>query len=572
MARSVAGISLTNRGRLLSVGIALLTLGLVMQYPAHASRSSHRSVASTEVVRTGSVGSAKSFPSAGRDVSSDFNGDGFADLAVGVPFEDGGGISDAGAVTILYGSAGGLQATAPDDQLWSQGTPEVSGGAEAGDQFGSSLTSADFNGDGFADLAVGVPFEDVRTVADAGAVNVLYGSAAGLQATSPDDQLWSQSTQGLTDIAEAGDQFGSSLSSADFNGDGFADLAVGVPLEDESGRLDAGAVNVIYGSAAGLQTNSPDDQFWHQDSPGVADEIETGDQLGSSLAAGDFNGDGFADLTIGVPFEDGRRRSSDAGTANVLYGSPAGLQAIGPEDVLLTYDEQGAQFGSSLTAADFNGDSIADLAVGIPFEDPIGRTHDVGAVVVLYGSTTGLQPSFSGSQLFWQKPPSVKGVAEEDDQFGSSLAAADLNGDGFADLAVGVPFEDIESSAADDAGSVNVFYGSAAGLQATSPDDQLWKQDSRGVKDSAEAADSFGSSLAGADFNGDGFGDLSVGVPFEDVGAAEEADAGAANVLYGSMNGLQAMSPDDQFWNQDSPGVIDAADPFDEFGGSLTNE
>src|SRR5436190_1990412 len=149
------------------------------------------------------------------------------------------------------------------------GFAHAAAGGSAPATGGSAL--ADFNHDGFADLAVGVPHEDVGTVADAGAVNVLYGSAGRLQATSPDDQFWNQDTTGVKDTAESGDTFGSSLGSGDFNKDGFADLAIGVDREDVGAVGDAGAMNVLYGSASGLQATSPDDQFFSQDSTGVKD-------------------------------------------------------------------------------------------------------------------------------------------------------------------------------------------------------------------------------------------------------------------------------------------------------------
>src|SRR5919197_316629 len=135
----------------------------------------------------------------------------------------------------------------------------------------------DFNGDGFADLAVGVPREDVGAVVDAGAVQVLYGSPSGLTRI---DQFWTQDATG-SDPAEAGDEFGSAVATGDFNGDGFTDLAVGVPLEDVGATLDAGAVNVLYGSPTGLTATG--DQFWTQDSTGVADSAEAGDEFGLSL-------------------------------------------------------------------------------------------------------------------------------------------------------------------------------------------------------------------------------------------------------------------------------------------------
>ena len=107
---------------------------------------------------------------AGAAVPCDFDGDGYADLAAGVPFEDVRGVTDAGAVQVLYGSAGGVSAR---DQLWHQGKKGVKGALEKGDRFGEVLACGDFDGDGSADLAVGMPYEDVGSVYRAGLVQVL---------------------------------------------------------------------------------------------------------------------------------------------------------------------------------------------------------------------------------------------------------------------------------------------------------------------------------------------------------------------------------------------------------------
>jgi hypothetical protein len=141
----------------------------------------------------------------------------------------------------------------------------------------------DFNGDGYADLAIGVPNESIGDHDNAGAVQVLFGTAGGLQANSPNDQMWHQHIPGVRDIAETNDGFGVAVAAGDFNNDGYFDLAIAVASET-LGDIPASAVQILYGSSAGLQAISPNDQFWHQDSPGVQGDSETPDLFGYSLA------------------------------------------------------------------------------------------------------------------------------------------------------------------------------------------------------------------------------------------------------------------------------------------------
>ena len=173
-------------------------------------------------------------------VRADFNQDGFADLAIGTPFEGVGSIGAAGTVTVLYGTASGT--TSIGSQLFTQ----VGGAIEAGDGFGGSLAAGDFNHDGFADLAAGAGGEDVGSRVGAGAVSILYGSAGGLTATG--GRLFTQ----VGGAVEAGDSFGAALAAGDFNQDGFADLAAGAPGEAVGSIQYAGAVSIVYGSAGGL--------------------------------------------------------------------------------------------------------------------------------------------------------------------------------------------------------------------------------------------------------------------------------------------------------------------------------
>jgi FG-GAP repeat len=502
-------------------------------------------------------GSLTTPAAAAGSLQADFNDDGFADLAVGVPFEDAGRISDAGAVNVLYGSAGGL--TGVGSQFFTQDSAGVGSAAEPGDFFGFTLATGDFNQDGFADLAVGVPGEDAGRISDAGAVNVLYGSASGL--TGVGSQFFTQDSAGVGSAAEAGDSFGFALAAGDFNNDGNDDLAVGAPFEDAGSIFEAGAVNVLPGSAAKL--TGVGSQIFTQDTAGVGSAAEGGDFFGLALAAGDFNQDTFDDLAVGVSGEDAGA-IFDAGAVNVLYGSAGLLTGVGSQ--LFTQDSPGVGsaaedsdfFGDALAAGDFNNDTFADLAVGVPFEDA-GTIQAAGAVNALYGSAGKL--TGVGSQLFTQDSPGVGSAAEPGDLFGDALAAGDFNNDTFADLAVGASNEAV--SAIQGGGAVNVLPGSAGLLAGVGS--QLFTQDSPGVGSAAEPFDSFGFALTAADFNNDTFADLAVGVPFEDAGRI--SDAGAVNALYGSAGLLSGVGS--QFLTQDSAGVGSAAEPGDLFGEAL---
>jgi hypothetical protein len=242
---------------------------------------------------------------------------------VGVPNAHsniGGIIADAGGLHVLYGSGGGL--TALGSQWFDQSTPYVANSSEPDDHFGAALAAGDLNGDGYDDLVIGVPDEDLDGVVDAGGANVLYGSAAGLSTTA--EAWFDQATPGVYGAIESGDTFGASLATGDLDGDGYADVAFGVPGEDVEGVNDAGGVSVLYGTSSGLASTG---SYWlDQGLSGMGGTREAGDWFGHRLAAGDLNADGYDDLAVGTPRE-GFGDVMHAGGVNVLYATAEGVSA-----------------------------------------------------------------------------------------------------------------------------------------------------------------------------------------------------------------------------------------------------
>jgi hypothetical protein len=434
-----------------------------------------------------SAWSAVRYVDVGR-VGSDFNGDGRSDLAVGVPYYDDGTVADSGAVYIFNSGTAGL-ILAYAQRL----TPAT---AQATGHFGRSLATGDFNGDGFADLAVGAPMRDAGTLNE-GMVFLYDGSAAGLE-VSP--RAFLDSPRGA-----ANGNFGLALAAVgDANGDGFADLAVGAPSEAAGGATTAGRVELYLGGTS--LAAAPSVSL-------TAPTPEANAKFGSALSgAGDLFGDGRAGLLVGSPWAD--VTASDEGAVFVYRGIATGVESA-PAATLSAPAHQGsAHFGWSVAGLGARGgDGYPDFVVGAKDYDA-GAT-DEGNVFAYAVDALGL-PTTPATIL--DNPAN-----EPYGYFGAAVAPTGHVGPlRLSGVAVGAPLQD---GSAVDEGAVFVFTGtgSLSPIPVT--------LDAPG----AVASAGFGASVGGGfDFNGDGLGDLAVGAPAWSLTVPSEGQVYAYHAPSGS--------------------------------------
>ncbi|MFJ6601854.1 FG-GAP-like repeat-containing protein [Streptomyces lydicus] len=399
------------------------------------------------------VFTAPSANAAAAKYADDFNGDGYRDYATYSP-----GHSPGGGVLITFGTANGPGSRT---QVIDQSSPGVPGADEEGDLFGGVMAPADFNADGYADLAVTAYGEDVNGFTEQGSVTILWGGAGGLSGGTSIPNMGAKRSNG---------HFGRDLAAGDFNGDGKKDLAA----------ISAGKTYVYRGSL----TRS-----------GVAGSVSTLDKSSSSfesgsLVAGNMNGDSKTDLVIVGLVDEPDNFGTDAwfikGGSTLTSGKTLRLVTNYAD----LFDDQGV-------IADFNKDGYGDLAVGTQMYG-----NNKGAVSVWYGSSTG--PATSAR--ITQATSGVAGTPETDDRFGSSVSASDVNGDGYQDLAIGAYGEKINDQNTE--GGVHVLRGSARGITGTGS--QWFARNTAGVPGSVAWNDCFGDTVRLRDTDRDGHADLFV--------------------------------------------------------------
>ncbi|HEY9368387.1 esterase [Streptomyces sp.] len=423
------------------------------------------------------------------DRNCDFNGDGYDDVLVGAPGAPVGGKRGAGLVTVQYGSSRGIGTSRA--AVISQNTAGVPGTAESGDAFGKAVATGDLDGDGYDDAIVGVPGEDIGTRTDSGGAVVLWGSPKGLVGAN---------SQGLDSLlgVTAGQRFGSAFAAARFSAESPGDQLIVLDRQAaELHRFEA----VPQRSAARADRISPLTRSALRATAGAEDPVR--DIAAKSLTTGDYDRNGFADLVIS-----GTSRGEDPGHGWSWYiaGTSGGLEY-----------QRALRGGPVVASGDINRDGYDDLVTGEPHSPNDGGDWMTGGQVGVYlGSGQGLKGAGGvGAPPTWwtQNSPGVPGASERGDGWGADLSVADTNGDGYADVAIGAPEEDIGTVA--DAGMVTVLRGSSRGLTATGA--AAWTQNSPGVPGGVEKGDKFGGQVRFVDPNRDGRFGLLAAAPGENT-------------------------------------------------------
>ena len=485
--------------------------------------------------------------------AGDVDGDGACDLAASSVAYDG----NDGFVYVYRGVAGGLGGLTPEPLAAWADLDDGEGRA------GATLALGDITGDGRAEIAIGQPAAD----GGGGAVHVFLGRSFSGDAITAFNPL---TFADWTYTATAGAGAGSSIAIGDVTGEGNADLIIGAPVgETLGGVVDAGKLVIFAGLSGPLPALTPDREIGG---------TRRGERFGTAAAViGDPNRDRVRDLAVFAA------TASDFGPAvgapYFVSGNPAHTAAR----LDMPGAPSGAQVGTGLDiVGDVNGDGEADLVTGAPQAHLRTRGLRTGAAYLYLGSPNGFATQ-----------PAVEFIDHAElssgDAFGATVTRlSDFDGDGVDDFAVVAPFDDqpaeyaahhrpignCRARAVSNSGAVFIFRGERNGLPSTTPAFIYWG-------DQADAR--IATAAGGFDFNGDGLGDIAVGIP--DHNRGNRSNAGRVVILFGRAPdptgtaiicqpnfSFMGLTEDDRFGQSVAAlGDIDA-DGCDEVAAGAPNE
>ena len=411
-------------------------------------------------------------------------------------------------------------------------------GSNAGEHLGWAVTTiGDINGDGFEDFVTGAP----DSSGSAGVAYVVYGQA-GATRTNLNSASISNGTNGFR-ISGIGavDKMGGAVGGAgDINDDGYDDLFVAAPLDDDYAS-DGGILYVVYGGASNGDVNVA--TFGSSQGFRVT-TTEADARIGDSFtdfngngqgidAGGDFNGDGIDDLVVGIRYSD--EDGADSGKAYVIFGQAGTSRAdvdldminpTGPDGMLIYGAGAGWQLGQAAQfIGDYDADGFDDVIVSAIFSDALAVWG--GQSFLIFGSPGPIFNAIDVSTLTGGSGFKIQSTVSNG-ILGHSVAGGDFNGDGISDVVVSSNGKDTNGKSNN--GGAYVLYGNASGSYANVDVDTLLASDGFALFGEADA-DQLGHSLASAgDFNGDGIDDLLLGAYLNAEGGAS---AGASYMIMG---------------------------------------